>query len=203
MPVQGASISTHSIRLALGSAHLDVARAGSRQARVDGRQAPLVVVGRIDLAAVLHESCERKCLAAGTGAKIDHVLAGARLRQKSGKLRALVLHLDPPLDEGGLGMDRRVLGLGAKRNAQAPRRPAGRHGAKMRERGLRARTIRLERIDAQIERRAACERRALGGALLAEHTGKMRIEPLRIIAGNPRRRAGEACLFERRALGLR
>ena len=44
----------------------------------------------------------------------------------------------------------------------------------MRERSLCARAIRLERIDAQIERRAACERRPLGGALLDRAAGLLK-----------------------------
>ena len=65
----------------------------------------------------------------------------------------------------------------------------------------------LERVDAQIERRAARERRALRGPLVAEHARKMRIEPFRIVAGDMRRRAVEeigrtsACARLRQRLG--
>jgi hypothetical protein len=48
-----------------------------------------------------------------------------------------------------------------------------RRGAQMGERGQHLLAIRLERVDAQIERSATGERRALRGTLLAEHTGKM------------------------------
>ncbi len=68
--------------------------------------------------------------------------------------------------------------------------------------------VALERVDAQIERRAARERGALGGALGAEHTLEMRIEPFRIIAGHPGRRTLEiggieACTLRRRSAARR
>src|SRR5204862_1743150 len=46
-------------------------------------------------------------------------------------------------------------------------------------------------VDAQIERRAARQRHALARALLAEDAGEIGIEPFRIVAGDPRRGAGE------------
>src|SRR4029077_18422789 len=45
----------------------------------------------------------------------------------------------------------------------------------------------LDVVDAQIKRRAARKRRALGGALLAEHTGKIRIETFWVVARHPGR----------------
>ena len=61
----------------------------------------------------------------------------------------------------------------------------------------------FERVDAQIERRARGERRALLDARFSEHAKKMRIEPFRIIARDMRRRAGEIGSLERGTLGLR
>ncbi len=69
----------------------------------------------------------------------------------------------------------------------------------MGERGRDPLALGLERVDAQIERRAAGERGALRRALGAEHAGKVRIEPFRIVAGDPGRRARERPTFKRRA----
>ena len=168
---------------------------------MNGREPALVAVGRVDLALVLHDRGERQRLAAGAGAEIDDMLARPRIDQQSRELGALVLHLDQALDEGGLGMDRRILGVGPEHDAQSERRPARRRRAQMRERGRNPLAIGLERIDAQIERRAAGERRALLRPLRAEHFGEMRVEPFRIVAGDPGRRACKRGAFERRALG--
>jgi hypothetical protein len=97
-------------------------------------------------------------------------------------------------------MDRRILGMGVEHDAQSERRPARRDGAEMGERGRNPLAVGLERIDAQVERRTTCERRALGCPLHAEDVGKMRIEPLRIVARDPRRGAGERRTFKCRAL---
>ncbi len=59
---------------------------------------------------------------------------------------------------------------------------------------------RLQRVDAQIERRALGERGALGRALVAEHRGEMGVEPFRIVAGDMSRRAFEAGGLEPGAL---
>ena len=84
------------------------------------------------------------------------------------------------------------------------RRPNGdqRVGAGVEVGELRGRrlAVALERVDAQIERRAARQRRALRRAFLAEHAREIRIEPFRIVAGDPGRRASEvgrveACAF--------
>ena len=61
----------------------------------------------------------------------------------------------------------------------------------------------LERIDAQIERRPARKRGAFGGAVVAERTRELRIEPFGIIAADMRRRFREAVAGECRPLGFR
>ena len=96
-----------------------------------------------------------------------------------------------PLTERRLGVDRRVLGVSPKPNAQADRRPLCRFGVQMRELRLNLLALRLQCVDPQIERRARRERRSLGGAIVAEHLGQMRIEPIRIIARDRRRRSRE------------
>ena len=115
-------------------ADLHVAHVGAFEPGVDRREAPLVVVGGVELALVLHRRRERQRLAAGAGAEIDHLLAGLGVGQQRGKLRAFVLDFDQALDEGRLGMDRRAAGIGGEHDAQAVRRPARRRGRKIGER---------------------------------------------------------------------
>src|SRR3954463_15756334 len=136
---------------------------------------------------ILHRPCERERLAAGAGAEIDHVLARLRAREKRRELGSLVLHLYHALNERGLSMDRGILGAGFERNPQPERRPARRHGIEVRKQRRRLVTVALDVVDAQIKRRAARKRRALGGALLAERTGEIRIEPFRVVASHPGR----------------
>ena len=112
---------------------------------------------------------ERERLAAGAGGEIDNLLPGLRARQQRGKLRAFVLHLDRALEKGRLGMDGRVLRVRRELDAQALRRPSGWLGMQMLELRQHLFRLGLERVDAQIEGRAACERGAFGGAVLAEH----------------------------------
>ena len=168
-------------------AHLRIVHARSLEPGVDRRQPALVEIGGVELAAVLHRRRERERLAAGAGAEIDHLLARLGAREQRGELRALVLHLDQALDEGALGVDGGILGIGRKRDAKPDRRPARGLRRKIGERGGGLVAVGLERIDAQIERSAARQRRAFGGALFAEHLGEIRVEPFRIVAGDPRR----------------
>ena len=46
----------------------------------------LVVIGRVELAVVVHGSRERQRLAAGTGAEVENLLARLRARQQCSKL---------------------------------------------------------------------------------------------------------------------
>ena len=86
------------------------------------------------------------------------------------------------------------------------RRPIGDHGvgcgAEMLERGQHLFALGLQRVDAQIERRAARHRGRLRHAVVAEHGCQRRIQPFRIVAGDVRRRAVEGARGERRSLGL-
>src|SRR5262245_46852688 len=108
-------------RVARGArgAHLHVARAGARKPLVDGREPSLVGVGGVELPVILHHRGERQRLAAGAGTEVDHLLARLGGGKERRELRGLVLHLDHALDEGGLGVDRRRLGVGGERDAQA------------------------------------------------------------------------------------
>ena len=93
-------------------------------------------------------------------------------------------------------MDRRIFRIGGKPDAQAERRPSSRRRVKVRKRLYRFLQFGLERVDPQIERRAARERRSLGGALVTESARKVRIEPFRIVSGDPRRCIGGLGRFQ-------
>src|SRR6516225_3044755 len=100
-------------------------------------------------------------------------------------------------------MDRGAFGLCSKPNAYAERRPAGWRRIEMFK--LRQRLVSLggERVDAQIERRAAGERSAFRRTLIAERALQMRIEPFRIVAFDVSRRTGGRAGNERRGFYLR
>jgi len=97
-------------------------------------------------------------------------------------------------------MDCRVLGVGVERDAQTDRRPARGDGIEMGQRVACGLRFGFEPIHPQIERRAARQRLALGYSLLAEHASEMGIEPLRIVARDPGRGAGEVGCREPRPL---
>ena len=92
---------------------------------MDWREAAFIVIGGVKLALVLHRRSKRQGLAAGPGAEVDHLLPGGCSGKQSGKLRALVLHLDHALDEGRLGMNGGRLRVGTEPDAQSQRRPGG------------------------------------------------------------------------------
>ena len=92
--------------------------------------------------------------------------------------------------------------------ASAPssmRRPIADHGvgvrAEMRQPRQNLFAIGLQRVDAQIQRRAARHRGCFGHPVVAEHFCQMRVQPFRIIAGNVRRCIVERARGQRRALG--
>ena len=162
----------------------------------------------VELPAIFHHGGKRERLAARAGAHVDHLLAGLGGGEQCGKLRAFVLHLHYAFDEGRLGMDRRALGIGVERKAQTEGRPARGHGIEMGKRSADRLPFGFERVDPQIKRRPAGQRRAFGDALLAEHPCKIGIQPLRIIARDPGRSAreisrGKACALVRAQRGRR
>ena len=196
VPVQGASISTRSQRPGeivefaadrFRRAHLHVARARALEPVVDRRQPPLVVVGGEDLSLVLHHGGKRQRLAAGAGAEIDHLLAGLGAGKQRGQLRTFVLHFDHALEEGRLGMDRRALGVGRQDVRADPKATRRRLRLQVGQHAGRFVAVGLQRVDAQVERRARGKRRALLRARIAEGAREMRLEPFRIIAGDMRR----------------
>ena len=170
---------------------------------MDRREAALVGIGGVNLPVVLHRGRQGQRLAAGPGAEIDHLFARLRSRQQRGELRAFVLDFDQSLDKGMLGMDRRTFGAGIELDPQPDRRPARRLCLEIGQRRRGVIAAGLQRVDAQIDRRARRQRGPLLRALLAEDARKMRIEPFRIIARNVRRRAGQRGVFQRGTLGLR
>src|ERR1051325_7905996 len=82
---------------------LDIADPGAAQADAGALQAPSGGIAGDELAAVLHLRGEREGLAAGAGAEIDDPHARPRTGEQGGQLRALVLHLDEAVPEGGGG----------------------------------------------------------------------------------------------------
>jgi len=73
-------------------------------------------------------------------------------------------------------MNAGIAGVGAELDAQADRRPWRRRYAKMRHRAENLLTLRLQGVDPQVERRAACHRDSLDGAVVAEN---LTVESLR------------------------
>src|SRR5262249_17486809 len=96
-------------------------------------------------------------------------------------------------------MNRGTLGVGVERETQAHRRPACGYGIEMSQRSACGLPFGFESIDPQVERGADGQRDALGAALAAKATRQMGIEPLRIMAGDPGRSAGEIGRAESRA----
>ena len=167
---------------------------------MDRRQPPLVVVGREDLALVLHHCRQRQRLAAGTRAEIDHLLAGLGAAEQRSELRALVLNFHQTFKKRRFGMDGRALCVRSESDAQAPRRPGRRLG---REVGKRPAPPRARPLIV-LTRRSSGAREASAAPssarVVAEALREMRVEPFRIIAGDMRRRAVEIAGFEPRAL---
>ena len=111
------------VALARQRAALDIADAGAAQPRAARSSRQADDVAGDELAAVVHRRGERQGLAAGAGAEIDDPHAGPRIGEQRGDLRALVLHLDEPVLEGG------EAGRAARaREAQAERRERRRLG---------------------------------------------------------------------------
>ena len=171
--------------------------AGAGETLIDRRELALVVIGRDQPALALHHRRERQRLAAGAGAEIDHLLAGLCGREQRGQLRALVLDFDGALDEIFFRVNAGIARVGAELDAQADRRPRRFLRAEMPERGQHLFALGLQRVDAQIERRAARHRGGFRHTVVAEHRGQRRIQPFRIVAGNVRRRAVKGARCER------
>ena len=190
------------VRFAARRAYLDVARAGAGDAFMDRRELALVDVGRVNLAAILHHGGQRQGFSAGAGGQIDDLFAGLGAGEQRGELRAFVLDFDRTLAKARLGMDGRAFRFGRKPNAQPDRRPSRRLGVKMRNHRQHLITLELERIDAHVERRPARQRGTLGAAFILEDARQVRIEPVRIIAQNGRRRTREPVARQRRSLRL-
>ena len=85
--------------------------------------------------------------------------------------------------KAGSALDGRAFGAGAQRECAAPHgdQPVG-SALELGECGRHLIPIRLQHVDAQIERRACGKRCAFLRPVLAENGGEVRIEPFRIIA---------------------
>ena len=159
-----------------------------------GAELALVDVGRVDLAAVFHRGGKRQRLAAGAGRRGRGPARRAWRRRTARRAASLRPGFRcSPLRKHGSAWIAGLLASAASRMRKPDRRPPRRLGVKMRELGNDVLALGLERIDAQIERRAARKRRAFRGAFVAEHAHEMRIEPVRIIALDMRAARRRAC----------
>ena len=129
--------------------------------------------------------CERQGLAAAAGAEIDHLLAGLGAGEKRHELRALVLDLDPALEEFGLRLHGRAAPVLARRDAKAQGRERRLDGIEMRQGIVRLLAGgHLQGVYPQVERRTGGERLHLGHEIVAEKTPERRLDPIREIAGD-------------------
>ena len=150
-----------------------------------------VGVGGVDLALVIHRRGERQSLAARARAKVEDLHAGLGFGEERGELRALVLQLDEALDIGRVGGERRRAPVRAHGDAQAHGRERRRLGLEMGERAERLVATGLEKIHAQIDRRALGERPALLGRGRAEARLELGRKPFGEIANDMRGRAAK------------
>ena len=161
-----------------------------------------VRVGGVDLTLVFHRRGERERLAAGPGAKVEDLHASLGFGQKSGELRALVLHLDQAFDIGRVGRQRRRAPVGAHGDAQADRREWRRFRREIGKRGERLVARGFQQVDAQIDRRPLRQRPALVRGVVAEARLELRREPFGKIPRDMGRRAGKVGGGEPRPLGV-
>ena len=139
---------------------------------------------RVQLPLVVHQRGDRQRLAAAASAKVQRLLARLRAAGKAGELRALVLNFDITLHVGGLGIHRRAAAVGLQRNAHADGRQRAGFWLQVLQLFHRPGAVALVDIDAQVERRAGGQRRALIGGIGPESSREMGGEPFRIIAAH-------------------
>ena len=108
------------IRLAARRPHLNIARAGARDALMDRRKLPLVDVGGVNLTAIFGHRRQRQRLAAGAGGEIDDLFAGLGAGESS------AASCEPSswisivaLEKGGLGVDGGIFRVRRKPDAAA------------------------------------------------------------------------------------
>ena len=199
-PLHGASTSTRSQRPAR-SASTSAPPRGARtwtlrapervQPLEDRRQAPAVGVGGVDLALVGHHRRQRQRLAAGAGAEVERLHARLGAAEQRRQLRAFVLHLDQALRVGRLGGERRAAAVGRDRRCAArSATAASATGAEMGERRQRRVAVALQRVDAQVDRRALASALPSSTACVAEALGERRRQPFGKVAAHVRGRAG-------------
>ncbi len=175
------------VTLACQDAALDIADAGAAQPLAGAFEPPGRGIAGDQLAAVLHLGGKGERLAAGPGAEIDNPHMGVRVGQQCRQLRALVLHLDEPvLEGGGAGQWRAVL------EAKAERRPRGRLGLDVLggQRAAGSVTVGLQGVDAQVERGRGVEHGHLVFETAAVERREIGFEPVRQIVGDGARHVG-------------
>ncbi len=181
-PVEGLGVALDpGVALGRERAALDIAEPGAAQALAGAVEPPLRGVAGDELAAVVHRRRQCKRLAAGAGAEIDDAHPRPRIGEDRGELRRLVLHLDESVLEHGEPGDR-----GPRLEAEAERGIArllgvDSGGGQLAERGV---AVGLDRVDAEVHRRRAVERRHLVLETVAIDRREPRFEPVGQIVGD-------------------
>ncbi len=146
------------------------------------REPARIEVGREQAAAIGHQRGERQRLAAGSGAEVDHRLAGLCSCQQGDELRALVLDLEAAGEEGRFGLERWPSPVHAGLEAQRIGRPgAGLRGG-MGKLARQSLARRLQPVGADVDL-------AFRDSLGPEGAGKAGPEPFGHVGTHPVRRA--------------
>src|SRR5579884_2397801 len=180
VPVQGASTKTRSQRPSRSAKPAPPKRGGctctlrtpARFSLGAAHKPCAVAVGCVNLPLILHQRRKREALTASARAKIEHLLACLRKREKRGKLRGFLLDFDKAFDVSGLGRKLRRAAVQREREPQANGRKRRWAWAKMGKAGACLVARSLERIDPQIDGCAERKRLHLGDEALAEDCGE-------------------------------
>ncbi|BAQ45288.1 conserved hypothetical protein [Methylobacterium aquaticum] len=170
-------------RAATRRAHLGPG-AGPAQALVDRREAARIAVGGDEPALVAHQGGERQGLAAAAGAEVDHRHPGLRAGEPGGELRALVLDLEPAVQEFRLDVEGRAAAVLAERHPQSVRRQRRRFRVEMGQRLPGGVAARLQGVDPDVEGSPAGERPQFRQEVVAESRRQRRHDPFRHVAGD-------------------
>ena len=192
------------VGLASWRAHLDVACVRARNALMDRCQPALVAIGRIDLAAIFHRCGERQRLAAGAGAEVEHLFARFAAGEQSGELRTFVLDFDLAFEDKPA---RHEWPGFLRRRRSRMRRPIGDQRVGSAPRCASFGNISSRSALSVLTRRSSGARLASAAPFAArsspKRARKIRIEPVRIVARDMRRRVASLSALKRGPLRLR
>src|SRR5690606_7549059 len=127
----------------------------------------------------------------GAGAEVDDTLAGLRQGEACRELRALVLDLELAIQKARLALQRGAAAVLAHRKAQAVGGMGRGQRTEVLELAGEGFSRRLERVDADVERRTRHHGLHLVDGGLAEGCGEGGREPFREVARDMRRCIGE------------